>query len=131
MSILNLIKKSLNKPAACQEYTYVLAKHYKGFKKMGLEIHFDPVTRENNLKFLDVDVTGKTLTIKDVAPDRMELWLDGLIIAIIPDEKNRQAIRDGKVTDVYLRMDEDHIIHDIEKNDVETRHRFKMFVKSF
>lgn len=137
MALFDFLKKKDPAPAApaapvVKEYPFVLAKHFKGFKKMAMEVHFDIECRANNLFFKDVDVKGKTATFIDVAPDLIELWLDGKKIGNIREAKNIAAIRDGLISDIYLKFEEDKMITaDRDGNPMvyEVRPRFHLLVK--
>lgn len=134
MALFDFLKKKDPVPAApvVKEYPFVLAKSFRGFKKMAMEVHFDPECRENNLLFKDVNVIGWTATFKDVAPDLIELWLDGKKIGNIRDAKNLTPIREGQISDIYLKFEEDEMItadKDGNPKVYEVRPRFHLLVK--
>ena len=134
MALFDFFKKKDPVPAAYEvkEYPFVLAKHFKGFKKMAMEVHFDPECRKNNLLFKDVDVIGWTATFKDVAPDLIELWLDGKKIGNIREDRCIAPIRCGQISDIYLKFEDDEMVTlDKDGNPYvyEVRPRFHLLVK--
>ena len=50
-----------------KEYSFVVAKSFKGFKKFYMEVNLDPEAKENNLKFKDIKTDGMPLVFKDIA----------------------------------------------------------------
>lgn len=134
MALFDFLKKKVPAPAAYEvkEYSYTLAKHFKGFKKMPMEVHFYPECRENNELFIGVDVAGSSATFRDVDPDHIELWLQDKKIGVIEDKKSLAAIRDGLITDIYLKFEEDQMVTLDDagnKKVTEVRHRFHLLVK--
>lgn len=134
MALFDFLKKKDSEPAAYEvkEYTYTLAKHFRGFKKMPMEVHFYPECRENNKLFIGVDVAGLPATFRDVDPDHTELWLCDKKIGVIEDKKSLSAIRDGLISDIYLKFEEDQMVTLDDKGNkkvTEVRPRFHLLVK--
>ena len=125
MSLFDVFKKK-PEPPTFREYTYITAKHFRGFHKFAMAVHGDSEAEKNNLKFRGKDVIGHPLVFRDISPTATIVLLDGLKIGTIYDEDELRTIRTNRITDVYVKFEEDTIIG---SDKVEKRFRAHLIIK--
>lgn len=109
-----------------KEYSFVAAKSFKGFKKFYMEVNLDPEAKENNLKFKDIKTDGMPLVFKDIAQDRIDVYLNNIKIGFICDGNRLADLRENKVTDFAVKFEEDHVF---DADSSETRFRAHLLAK--
>lgn len=90
-------------------YSFTQPKSFRGFKKFPMDVAIDPEAKANNEKFRDVDISGASITFYDVAPDRINVKLNDTYIGFISKADKISDLRSGKITDFYVKFEEDHI----------------------
>lgn len=101
-------------------YSFVVAKSFKGFKKFPMEVNLDVEAKENNEKFKNTKTAGMTLIFKDVAQDRIDVYLSDLKIGFISNPKGITELRNDKISDFGLKFEEDHVF-DADTSEVRFR----------
>lgn len=109
-----------------KEYSFTVAKSFRGFKSFPMEVYLDQEARDNNYLFRSVNVVGMPLVFKDVSPDRIDVILNNLKIGYISEDKCLKALRGNQISDFGIKFEEDHIF-DAEKS--EYRYRAHLFAK--
>ena len=92
-----------------QTYSFTQTKSFKGFKKFPMEVNLDPVAKANNLKFKDADLAGMSIVFKDVAPDRIDVFLNDMYIGYIWEKDRISDLRNNKISDFHVKFQEDRV----------------------
>ena len=90
-------------------YSFTQAKSFRGFKKFPMEVAIDPEAKANNETFRDVDISGASIDFYDVAPDRINVKLNGIYIGYISKQDRISDLRSGNIIDFHVKFEEDHI----------------------
>lgn len=107
-------------------YTFVQTKSYKGFKKFPMEVNLDPQARSNNLKFKDTDLNDMPIVFKDIATDRIDVFLNDIFIGYIREQDKLADLRNNKISDFHVKFEEDRIFDAIHE---EIRFRAHLLAK--
>lgn len=126
MGLFDRFKKQSLAPTTPQikEYSYITAKHFRGFHKFPMVVFGDEEAMKNQKKFKGRDVTGLPIVFRDYG-EGAAVILDGLKIGTLYNS-SLETLRSGSVTDVYVKFEEDTIIGN---NKVEKRFRAHLIVK--
>lgn len=136
MSIFDVFKKK-EAPAASapeatitgRQYKYILAKSFRGFKKMPMEVYFDKDLAANSDRFRDVKVTGMevvfTEKIWNNAP-ALEVVLDGTIIGYITVPDKIKEFKNNLIKAVYIKFEDYTVQH--SPDNIEQRFRGFVYV---
>ena len=125
MGLFDVFKKA-PVPAPVRVYSFTNTKNFRGFKKFAMEVNLDPAARDNNLSFRDADVTGAQIDFYDVAPDRINVHLNGVYIGYIYKQDGLDALRSGRIMDFHVKFEEDHVF---DANHEEWRFRAHLLAK--
>ena len=129
---MSFLEKIFSKqPAKPQQIEFILAKHFRGFKRFPMVVHGHKEAEENNERLKDMDFPGHTImfcpgsspTYKD--PFYL-VFIDNLNVGAIFDKEHVKSIKDRNITDVYAKSEEETTI---SKGRTDIRHRIRLFVK--
>lgn len=123
MGLLNIFNKQ---KSIVKEYSYTTAKNFRGFHRFIITTHGNPEVEKNNAAFKDKDVIGHPLVFRDESENAITIWLDGLKIGVVYDEDEIKVIRSSKITDVFVKFEEETVIG---KSHTEKRVKAQLFVK--
>lgn len=108
-----------------QGYSFVLEKHFKGFKAFPMVVHGNPEAEKNNEYFHGSNLSGKTITFIDEGPKRIGIYIDKRKVGTLFDMDCIQKVRKGSFDKIYAKVEDENIIG---KKQTETRPRIRLFV---
>lgn len=122
MGLFDFFKKQPTQQV--MEYTFITAKHFRGFHKLPMVVFGDTEAMNNQEKFRNRDVTGLPIVFRDYG-NGAAVILDGLKIGTLYDNALK-TLRSGTITDVYVKFEEETVVG---KKAVEKRFRAFLIVK--
>lgn len=116
--LFNQFKKLMSKEPTV--YSFTQAKSFRGFKKFPMEVNLDPLAKANNLKFKNVDLTGMLIVFKDVAADRIDVFLNDIYIGYVHEQDRLKDLRNNKISDFHIKFEE-HRVFDASHEEIRFR----------
>ena len=118
-------------PVKPSQIEFILAKHFRGFKRFPMVVHGHKEAEENNERLKDMDFPDHTIAFRPGSSPTYKdpfylVFIDNLNVGAIFDKEHIKSIKDGKITAVYAKSEEENVASG--KNIVK-RHRIRLFVK--
>lgn len=125
-------KPPQQQPQQLHRFTYVLQKHFRGYKRFHITIYGDKEAERNNEK-LSGDLAGKSLTFVETISNSFTepkhyyiVYLDDMRVGAIYNEEQVYYLSNLLITAVYAKVEEEL---DFENKKEITRKRIRLFVK--
>lgn len=120
--------KQPEQPPQLHRFTYVLQKHFRGYKRFYMVVYGDKESERNNEKFSG-DLSGKEITfVESYNPKHYyAVYLDNKKIGAIFDQNEVEQLTTLMITAVYAKVEEETVIDKIQG--AITRKRIRLFVK--
>ena len=140
MSIFDLFKRkespaaSVPAPAPAvhisgAQYRFALAKGFRGFKRMPMEVYLDKKLAKNNEHFRGKKVIGMDISFTETywmeAP-ALEVVIDNVIIGYVTVPEKIKEFQDNLIRSVYVKFEDYSVQH--SPDDIEDRFRGFLYV---
>ena len=121
-------RKEKNEPA--QEFSFVLAGGFRGYKKYPIVVYGDAEAEKNNADLGDAVLKGKQIIFRSTktngAKASLQVFIEGKKVGSVFDEAKVSEMLDGKIEAVYAMMEDENVAGG---GKIVTRHRVRIFVK--
>lgn len=127
MSLFDLFRKKQPKSKESSQ-SYILAKHFKGFRALPVVIQGNQESEQNNEKMANIDLSGKTITFVPAVYDgnhkMYHVLVDNLKMGAIFDDDNMKRVK--RIESVYAKMENETTVG---KHGPEQRAKIRVFIK--
>ena len=122
---------SKQQPVKPSQIKFILAKHFRGFKRFPMVVHGYKEAEENNERLKDMDFPEHIITFRSGSSATYkepfyQVFIDNLNVGAIFDREHVKSIKDGNITAVYAKSEEEDVA---SGKRVVKRHRIRLFVK--
>ena len=125
MGFLDLFKTEKPHTPSTVTISFVLAKHFKGFKKFPMVVYGNSEREQNNESLKNVSLPGRSIVfVKN--RQGVDVFIDNLFVGAIFDHGQIKALEQGTIESVFAKVEDETVIG---KRKTETRHRVFLFVK--